>query len=333
MLNKRLVLRILFNSLLGLALVFIWSRFVNFEQTWGILRTVDIKFAFLVLVILSFSGILRGSRLKLLLQDYKLPLKDLIMLTYLGQFLSFLIPIRAGELSKSVYLNSQYDLPFAKTVVWVFIDRFLDFWMVLLLISIFLGFLPNVPVASLIKTVPLLLVSMSLATLFFIKSQSFSKKLAKFFSNFLIFPKIQSGFLSFTTSLIEGFEVLNCSILRLISIMVITLIAIAFDSLVWLVIFFSLGINFSIFQTVLGNSLTALTFLVPSAPGYVGSAEAAGLAVFSGILGMEANNASASILMFHILTLLALPIFGISSLYFLKFDLGLVWKKIRKNDS
>ena len=57
------------------------------------------------------------------------------MLNLLCQFLSFMIPVRAGEITKSAYLTSQFDLPLGKSLIWVFVDRFFDFWVILFLIA------------------------------------------------------------------------------------------------------------------------------------------------------------------------------------------------------
>ena len=102
------------------------------------------------------------------------------------------------------------------------------------------------------------------------------------------------------------------------------------DSFIWLALFNSLGVEVALPKVILGTSLAALTFLIPAAPGYVGSAEAAILAVFGGIIGISNNLVSAVAVLFHILTVVLLLIAGISSLYLLKFDLNLVWKKFRR---
>ena len=79
--------------------------------------------------------------------------------------------------------------------------------------------------------------------------------------------------------------------------------------------------------------LNSLTFLIPAAPGYVGSAEAAGLAVFTYGLGYDKIYVSASTVIFHALSLIYILSSGIYGLYALKFNLGLVWKKVlRKED-
>ena len=70
----------------------------------------------------------------------------MINLTFLSQLLSFTIPVRAGEIAKGVYLSTEYNLHFGKAIIWVFLDRFLDFWAVLGLSLILLLVIPtNLP--------------------------------------------------------------------------------------------------------------------------------------------------------------------------------------------
>lgn len=78
--------------------------------------------------------------------------------------------------------------------------------------------------------------------------------------------------------------------------------------------------------------LTALTFIIPAAPGYVGSAEAAGLAVFSYGLGLDKTFVSAATIVTHALSLIYILSTGIYGLYALKFNMGLVWKKVLRKE-
>lgn len=327
--SKKLILRILINSALGVVLVFVWSRFVNLGEILKILKTVDLRWMGLFFFFFLFSTFFRGLRLKQLLKDYKLPLKDAIMLNLLSQFLSFAIPIRAGEVTKSVYLTSQFSLSLGKTIIWVFIDRFLDFWVILLLIAALLFWVPTNLPPNFVKAVLFVLSGFTLVSIMLVKSQSFSKKVVNFLAKFLIIKKVQKWFLTFTHAAIDGFEVLQRPPWELSKLVVFTVLAVLSDAFVWLSVFWAMGIKIDYFKGLLGNCLGALTFLVPSAPGYVGSAEAAGLAVFSGVLGIEANMASAALVFYHILTLVVLLVLGILSLYLLKFDMNLVWKKLR----
>ncbi len=332
MLNRKVLIRILLNSLLGVILIFVWSRFVNLNELIKVLKTVDARFAVVFFFLFIISGVLRSLRLKLLLKHYKFSLKDLIMLNYLSQFLSFLIPVRAGEIAKSVYLSTQMETSLSKTVVWVFIDRFLDFWIAVVFIGALLPFIKTNLPGGFINIVILALVIFTLAFFVALKSEDLIKKIANFLSNFLVVSNIKKWFVTFTHNIAEGFEVLRRPPLGLAALIGLTVLATLSDSMVWIIAFRAFDFKLDVLRSVWADALTALTFLIPSAPGYVGSAEAAGAAVFTGILGLPINIVSAALVFFHILTLLTILILGITSLYLLKFDLGIVWKKLRSKD-
>lgn len=325
-----LLLRILFNSALGIVLIFLWTKFVNLETTVQILKGVQVQYGLIFILFFALSGTLRAFRLKLLLKNYHIPFKDIVMLNFVSQFLSFFIPIRAGEIAKSVYFTSQFSLPLGKTITWVFIDRTLDFTCMLALLVIFLPItITNLP-SNFVYLIMIILIIFILFLTISVKNENFLKKITVFLSSFLVVGTIKKWFVSFTHTIIEGAGILRRHPLEIIPLILLTIVALAFDSFAWILIFTSFNFSININQSVLGNSLLAFTFLIPSAPGYVGSAEAAGLAIFSGILGLGNNLVSAGTVLFHILTAVAILILGTTSLYFLKFDLNLVWKKIRK---
>ncbi|MFH0936684.1 MAG: lysylphosphatidylglycerol synthase transmembrane domain-containing protein [Candidatus Daviesbacteria bacterium] len=330
MFKNKLFFKILLNSLLGIVFILIWSKFVNLSEITQILKTVQIKFALAFLGLVALAGMFRGLRFKFLLKDCNIPFKDVVMLYYLCQFLSFMIPIRAGEITKSAYLTTQFNLPFGKTITWVFIDRALDFLLMLLVVAVFLIFIPTNLPPDFIKVVLAVLLGFIIFFVLAIKSEDLLKKFTIFLSNFLILGSIKRLFVSFIHSIIEGLDILKRRPIDLSYLAGLTVAAAICDSLAWLSVFSALGINFGFARSILGNALEAFTFLIPAAPGYVGSAEAAGLAVYSGVMMMEANLASAVVLLFHVLTVATLLILGLASLYFLKLDLKIVWKKLKR---
>lgn len=327
---KGTLVKIAINTLLGLLLIYVWSRFVNFPSLLQTLKTVNLGVIFIFIFLFVSSAVVKVCRFKYLLKKEKLAFKDLLMLNFLSQFLSFVIPIRAGEVTKGVYLSSQYNLSFTKSLVWVFIDRFLDFWVTLIIIGIFLFIAPNNIPLKLEQTIFIMLLAFSFFLILAMTSEPLFKKLINLISKFLVFNKLKNLFQKICFNIVEGFTVLRRPLHELIVIFSLTALAIFIDSLVWLSIYKSIGINISLAKSILGDTLSALTFIIPSAPGYVGSAEAALLAIFGGILGMDNNLASAAIIIFHLLTILVILFFGLISLYLLKFDLKLVWAKIKK---
>lgn len=332
MFSKKIIIRVLINTAVGVILVFLWLKFTNIEEVWKVLQRVNLSFVFLYVGLFSVAGFLRALRLKVLLKTKSLGVKKLLPLNFLSQFLSFMIPLRIGELTKGIYISTNLGVPFSKTLVWIFLDRFLDFWVNLLIVSVLLLLIETRISVNFEQIIILLFLAFSLLPLVAIKSTKIAKKLAESFSKVLVFKKIKSAFLGFSFHIIEGFEILNRGIKELSILGILTFLAIFCEGLMWLIVFRSLGVDLGVLTALLGSLLTALTFLIPSAPGYVGSAEASGLLVFNGVLGIDASYASATTLLIHILNTLILLVFGLVSLYLLKFNLGLVWKKFKKDD-
>ena len=127
------MIKIVLNSLLGVILIFIWSRFVDLNEIFSTISTINLAYLLPIFLFMILSPLTRALRLKIFLSEIKkIPLKDLIYLNGVAMILNFFIPIRAGEVAKGVYLNAQYGLPLGKAVVCTFIDRFVDFLVVLL---------------------------------------------------------------------------------------------------------------------------------------------------------------------------------------------------------
>ncbi len=242
--------------------------------------------------------------------------------------MSFLIPLRVGEVTKSVYLHTQLGLPLGKTFLWIFIDRFLDFWVTLILVALLI-LIVNTNLPSNFGLIILLILAIfSLATVIILLSSKWAKKLLLLFSPLFYFKKVRDVFERAGNIVIESFDILKRNPLELAVLIVLTILAAVSDGLIWYFILISLGVNFDFLKIFLGNLLSALTFIIPAAPGYVGTVEASALAIFSGVLGIEANLVSAGAVLGHILTALIILIYGVIAIYFLKFDLSLVWKKV-----
>lgn len=332
MLKHKTSLRIIINSLIGSVLIIIWLKFVSLEEIFKVLAQTKINIAAIFFVFFLASAFLRSLRLKVLLKRYNLPIKELTCLSLLGQFLSFSIPIRAGEIAKGLYLSNRFKLPFGQSLIWVLIDRFLDFWTNLLLISTLLFVVTvNIP-ANLANFLKVAFLLFSLAVSFILISNALIKKLTLVISRFIFIDSLKKVFLKVSSIIIDGFAVLQRKPSELLILIVLSILALISDWLMWHFVFISVGVYFKPLEGLLGSLLSALTFLIPSLPGYVGSAEAANLAVFGGILGLDPNLASAGAVLYHILAAVALLVTGIASIYFLKFDLGRLWQKIKRED-
>ncbi len=277
------------------------------------------------------SPILRAFRLKIFLDEVKkIRLLDLIFLNGAAQMLNFFIPIRAGEIAKGIYLNTRYSLPVRKSVIWIFIDSFVDFLAVLLLVVVLFFVVPTSLNITFIIIITIILIAAILFTYLMVFKINFAKKLLNFLRFLLIVNSIKIYFDKFSTFILESFSILDRHPKDLAMMLGITVLAYGVDAAIWYFSFMALGANQDFFKMYLGQLLSALTYLIPAAPGYVGSAEASGLLILSGIFGIQANLASAMIVLFHIIAAVFVLIFGLISIYCLKINLGVILKKALK---
>lgn len=327
----RFFFRILFNIAVGVVLIFIWSRFVNLGEIFLNISKVNLLSLAPVFLFMFLSPFLRAIRLQIFLSEIKkIKLLDLIFLNGVAMMLNFFIPIRAGEIAKGIYLHTNYGLNMGKAVIWVFLDRFLDFLVVLFLATFLLAVTPTSLSITIIMIITIILILALVLTWLAIFKSDLTKKLVNFLSYLLIEKHIKIYFVKFSTFILESCSVLKRHPRDLVLMGGITVLAYGADAYIWYFTFIALGVPQDFFNMYLGQLLSALTYLIPAAPGYVGSAEASGLLILSGVFNLDTNLASAMIVLFHIASAIFMLIFGLVSVYNLKINLGVILKKALK---
>lgn len=327
------LLRVGINTAIGIALIYFWLKLVNIEEILHALEEFNPWVLVPAVLLMATATILKAIRFKILLsKTIKISYSRIINLTFLSQLLSFTIPVRLGELAKGVYLSTEYGLHFGRAVVWVFLDRFLDFWAVLGLSLVFLSIIPTNLPSSLGGILFLASGAISLVIILIVIRPGLFKTLAEFFSKLLVLKVLKEKFLSLANFLIDCFALLKGSFTRNSLLFVLTVGATLAEGLSWYVILGVFIPDLNVLKVWLGSMLNSLSFIIPAAPGYVGSAEAAGLAVFTYGLGYDKTFVSAATIVVHALSLVYILSSGIYGLYALKFNLGLVWKKLLRKE-
>lgn len=327
------LIRIVINTLIGVVLIYFWLKLVNIDEVLRALESFNPGVLIPCVLFMAVATILKAIRFKVLLNTaVKVPLSKIINLTFLSQLLSFTIPVRLGEVAKGVYLSTDYGLHFGRAVVWVFLDRFLDFWAVLALSLVLLLIVPTGLPQSLTYTLFAGVLAASAVVILIVLKPEFFKKLISYLSHLMLLKSLKDKFIKLGFFLIDCFSLLKGSNQRNLGIFSLTVAGTFFEGLSWYVILIAFIPGLSVLKAWLGSMLNSMTFIIPAAPGYVGSAEAAGLAVFSYGLGLDKTFVSAGTIVIHALSLVYILGTGIFGLYALKFNLGLVWKKLLRKD-
>ena len=329
MFATKTLIRIVINTAIGIILVLIWLQFVNLKEILVTLSNVEIIKLMPVFFFMLLSPAIRALRLKIFLLPVRnIPILNLVFLNGMGTLFNLLIPIRGGEIAKGIYLNTTYNLPMSKSLVWIFLDRFIDFLAVLILATILFFVIPTTLPLNFIIIIIFITIIMIILIYLMVYKSVFAKKLLSFLTNLLIVNSIKIYFERIYNFFIESFVILKRSPKDITLMFVLTVLAYAADGAIWYYTFLALGVSQDYLKMYLGQILSALTYLVPAAPGYVGSAEASGLLIFSGVFGISPDLASSMTVLFHICIALFVLVFGIASVYFLKIDMGMVIKRI-----
>lgn len=320
--------KIIFNTILGLVLILIWSRFVDLKQILDTISKANFSYLAPVFLFMFLSPFLRAIRLKIFLSEIKkIPLLDLVFLNGAAMFLNFFIPIRLGEILKGGYLNSKYGLHMGKAIIWIFLDRFVDFLVVLLLVSLLFWIIPTSLSINFIIIITVILLTGLFLTYLAIFNVNYTKKLINFLTPLLIEKHIKIYFSRFSHFILDSFSILKRHPKDLGMMGLLTVFAYGADAGIWYFTFKALQSNQPFFKMYLGQMLSALTYLIPAAPGYVGSAEASGTLILSGVFGIGLNLASSMIVLFHIITALFMIVLGLISIFKLNLDLGVIFRK------
>ena len=332
--SRKIIIRIILNTLLGLVLVFVWLKFVNIEEILKTLSKVNPLSLLPIFFFFTLSNAIRSLKLKIFLQKEKnIPLKELFFINGVAIMLNFLIPIRAGEIAKGVYLSQNFKLPMAKSLVWIFLDRFIDFVVVFIAAAVMLSIIPTTLGPNIIYLSAFLAAILLLLLYLIVYKHTLAKKIFSFLETILIFTSLKKIFHKTSEFFLETFQVLKRPPKDLIYIFTLSVLAYFSDAAIWVYSFSAIGVSEDIFKMFLAQLLSALTYLIPAAPGYVGSAEASGLLIFSGVFGIDANIASSMTVLFHMCAAIFVIAFGFISLQAVKFNLSEVWSKLKNNSN
>ena len=292
--------------LLGICLLVLVSRFIDLSVTIGAVqhnlatpRGVVLALLSGIAFLLAFS--IRGIRWKLFLNPIgKLSIFTTIRLFLISIFLNFLLPINAGEIVKSLILRRITAIPVSRSLPTVAIDRSLDLLPSLFLMAIvpLLGMQMDIKLWLILGTVGGLFICL----VFFVGLAVWKRSAAIVLLRKItrIFPraigvKIEAFATGFVDALLIGVSRPKTFILAVL----LTCMAIICDGLSAMFAFWTIGFPISFRTAIFGYTLYNMFYIFPTLPGQLGSNEAVGLLVFTGLLRLPPNEVAAMFLFSH----------------------------------
>jgi uncharacterized protein (TIRG00374 family) len=315
-------------SLLVSALfLYLALRGLQFDVVFSAVKSANLVWLLAVVPIYFTSVWFRSLRWNYLLRPIKhIRTKDVFPVVAIGYMGNNIFPARAGELLRSVVLKHRYEIPISASLASIIVERIIDGVVMLGFIFFNLtelnkltdssGFVGSIRSLALWGSIAFIgaLLFFLLAAKFPQKTQAFIRWVAK------IFPqKWQEKILNIGLRFTTGIEALNSW--RSLAVVLGTSVVIwLLETSVYWVVMRAFPINVSFFGLMLMNGILNLSTTLPSAPGYIGTFDAPGIALMSAY-GVDKALAAGYTLVLH--AALWLPVTLLGAYYFARE--GLNW--------
>lgn len=245
----------------------------------------------------------------------KLSISKIYFFWMAGHFINYLIPIRAGELAKSIFLKKTDSLAISRTLPSVFIDKMFDS-IAIFIVLILWPFL-NITVSRiLILLIALLLLVVIISIVILIYSSLARERVVRIIHKIFFFlPKrFEERFLYLLNIFIEGIGLFRHHLNLLPKVILLTILAVLLDSIYFSFVFLAFNQNINFFMILFGYTLINLSYILPQPPAQIGSNEIMMVIIFSVGLGLDKEMVSAVMAGAHIMTGLLISGIGLLAL-------------------
>lgn len=294
--------------LIGIAMLFLISRFVDIPTTVAVLRqhlTTSQGASDALLAATSFIAAfsIRGARWRLFLSRIcDISTFKSIQIFWVAVFLNFLLPVQGGELGKSLILKRIKHIPISQSLPTVAMDKSLDLMPALFIMAV-VPFIPSIHMSAalwlILALVSSILIGIIATVALMAWNRSLTTKLIHVMLKILpkgIGTKIEGFALGFVDSLLAGAS----NPRTFIPAILLTCLAITCDGLFAWFAFMTVGVTSMNFGTAIFGYTTYNMFcILPTPPGQVGSNELVGVLVFSGLLGFPRTSVLAMYVFSH----------------------------------
>jgi len=300
-------------TLLGVALLAAWVWVVDLNAVAETIRQARWLHVLAAVGLGLLSTVVRSLRWRLILRPIAIvPRLDVWLIAQASGLINFIVPIRSGEIAKSLFLKQRDSVPISASLPTVAVDRSFDLLAVLAIGVI--GLLTGLRLSGSLSIVLAMGAGLFLGFVTFVSLAIFWQdrlmRVVEWAVPRWIGGSLRSNMLGILRGIMIGFTAIGRQPRNLVPIIGMTFVAAILDAGLFFLLFLSVGNPVEPLVALTGYALFAITFLVPGGPGYIGSMEAFGSLVFGGALGVPQAAAASVVLIFHALSALILGIFG-----------------------
>ena len=316
--------------LVSILFLYLALRGLQLDLVLSAIKSANLLWLIPVVFIYFTSVWFRSLRWNYLLRPIKnIPTNEIFSVVSIGYMGNNIYPARAGELLRAVVLKHRYSIPISSTLATIIVERIIDGVVMLGFIFFNLTELNKLTASSgFVGSIRSLALWGSIAfigaLLFFLLAAKFPEKTQaaiKWIVEKIIPKKWHEKILDIAYRFFTGIAALS-SFKNLAMVLGTSVIIWLLETSVYWVVMQAFPIEVSFFGLMLMNGILNLSTTLPSAPGYIGTFDAPGIALMSAY-GIEKTFAAGYTLVLH--AALWLPITLLGGFFFTKE--GLNWSQ------
>ncbi len=299
--SHAVVLRTTVGLMAGAVLTVTFLRLVNLGAVYRHLEHLSIGLALLCGVAFLGAYVVRAMRWRSLLRPCEVSIGRAVAVYQVATFLNWLLPIRAGELAKSLLLRRSDGIPVSRSLATVSMDKAMDLLPAVGLLAVlpFIGLKLSPALWPLLISAPAV-VGLG-ATVLAVAAFRRERTLAVL--TLLLATVLPSGARQRAEPFVVRFVDTLLALVRQPRLMLLaamyTAVAVGLDALFCLLAFRAVGVTVAVPVALYGYTFYNLAFILPTPPGQVGSNELIGLLIFSGLFGVNRPAVGAMFLFSH----------------------------------
>jgi len=331
---KKNSLNWLVGIVLGTIFLIAWIRIVDWQEFINYFYKFDLKMVLVFSLFYVLAYFFRSLRWRIILKPiHQMSLLESFSIFLSGMLVNYLIPIRAGELAKSVILKTKKKVRVSESLPSIFIDKLTDlfpiiFIMILIpLVSIKL----NVALYIIISLLFLIFLLFLFFLFFAVNHKSKAIAILNFFLKIIPF-KHRLKFQDFFINFVNGMAIMRGRIAENCFVYLLTLFAVLSEAIYIYAVFKAFGSEVSYLEILFGYTLMNLTYILPTPPAQIGSNQFMWVLIFSFALGLDKNLTSAAVTFSHLLTSIWIFLLGGISLIALKINLNQLLQNKNEKD-
>ena len=311
-----LALRTAVGLCVGAVMIVVFVRLVDMRAVSARLSNLQVGYALLCSVPFLGAYVVRALRWRQFLKPDQVSIPLVVGIYQVATFLNWLLPVRGGELAKSLLLRRSNGIPISRSLATVGMDKAMDLLPAVVLIAVlpFAGMhLSGSLWALLISTLTVVALAGLVLGLVAWKRELALSVLTRPLRRVLpatAGERVEPAIVQFVDTL--------RAIVRQPRVMCVatayTALAVALDALFCLLAFRAVGVSVSLPVVLYGYTFFNLAFILPTLPGQIGSNELIGLLLFAGVFGVDSSGVGAMFLFSHPWTAILLAVSGLVSL-------------------